>query len=78
MNAPLNASAALWPEHFYLIDAAGTQQHGLAGDASRDSMGSKAWNLLRMAQAGLPVPAALVVGTHFAHHRKQYQTARRG
>lgn len=77
MNAPLNASAALWPEHFYLIDAAGTQQHGLAGDASRDSMGSKAWNLLRMAQAGLPVPAALVVGTHFAHHRKQYQTALR-
>ena len=54
MNAPLNASAALWPEHFYLIDAAGTQQHGLADDASRDSMGSKAWNLLRMAQAGLP------------------------
>ena len=53
MNAPLNASAALWPEHFYLIDAAGTQQHGLAGDASRDSMGSKAWNLLRMAQAAM-------------------------
>ena len=77
MNAPLNASAALWPEHFYLIDAAGTQQHGLADDASRDSMGSKAWNLLRMAQASLPVPAALVVGTHFAHHRKQYQTALR-
>ena len=74
MNAPLSTQATVWPDHFYLIDSSRTLEHSLAEDAGRDSMGSKAFNLLRMAQAGLPVPAALVVGTYFAHHRKQYQT----
>jgi pyruvate, orthophosphate dikinase len=36
-------------------------------------MGSKGWNLLRMAQMSLPVPPAFVIGTHYcidpaAHH----------
>ena len=71
MNAPLSTQATVWPDHFYLIDSSRTLEHSLAEDAGRDSMGSKAFNLLRMAQAGLPVPSALVLGTHYAHHRKQ-------
>ncbi|MFM2325653.1 MAG: hypothetical protein RL244_2532 [Pseudomonadota bacterium] len=67
-----------WPDHLYLIAnpaATGKADHspfvrnGVA--PNRDTMGSKAFNLLRMAQAGLPVPSALVLGTHYAHHRKQ-------
>lgn len=36
-----------------------------AGDPSPESMGFKAWNLLRMAQLALPVPPAFVLGTHY-------------
>lgn len=36
-----------------------------AGDPSPQSMGFKAWNLLRMAQLALPVPPAFVLGTHY-------------
>lgn len=36
-----------------------------AGEPSPQSMGFKAWNLLRMAQLSLPVPPALVLGTHY-------------
>lgn len=35
--------------------------------ASRETMGSKAFNLLRMAAIGLPVPPALVIGTHYTN-----------
>ncbi len=78
MSKHLQLAATTWPEHFYLISASVNQTHAAhdgavtAGFApSRDSMGSKAYNLLRMAQAGLPVPPALVLGTHFAHQPKQ-------
>ncbi|MBP6097138.1 MAG: hypothetical protein KBF58_10595 [Methyloversatilis sp.] len=37
-------------------------------DASAASMGSKAWNLLRMAGARLRVPPAFVLGTHWTAH----------
>jgi pyruvate,orthophosphate dikinase len=36
-----------------------------AGKPSPESMGFKAWNLLRMAQLALPVPPAFVLGTHY-------------
>jgi pyruvate, orthophosphate dikinase len=35
------------------------------GQPSPQSMGFKAWNLLRMAQLGLPVPPAFVLGTSY-------------
>ena len=35
------------------------------GAASAETMGFKAWNLMRMAQLALPVPAAFVIGTAY-------------
>jgi pyruvate,orthophosphate dikinase len=57
-------SANHWPAHFYLV-AAGNQTRHHNHDASRETMGAKAFNLLRMADLGLPVPPALVIGTHY-------------
>lgn len=55
-------SSSHWPKHIYLIASGeATHQH----KATRESMGSKAYNLLRMAEIGLIVPPALVIGTHF-------------
>ena len=55
-------SSSHWPKHIYLIASGeATHQH----KATRESMGSKAYNLLRMAEIGLTVPPALVIGTHF-------------
>ncbi|MDI1341492.1 PEP/pyruvate-binding domain-containing protein [Polaromonas sp.] len=57
------SSTSLWPKHLYLIAEGNTQpQH----KPSRESMGSKAYHLLRMKNMGLPVPPALVIGTHYA------------
>ena len=59
----------------YLIgcgDAALTSQQ--AASASAQTMGFKAWNLLRMADIGLPVPPAFVLPTsacHDEHSRTQ-------
>jgi pyruvate,orthophosphate dikinase len=58
-------SASHWPKHLYLIAGGNTaHQH----QPTRESMGSKAFNLLRMAKIGLPVPPALVVGTHYTQN----------
>lgn len=55
-------TGSTWPRHFYLIaDGVTDRNH----KADRDAMGSKAFNLLRMSRIGLPVPPALVIGTHF-------------
>jgi pyruvate,orthophosphate dikinase len=51
------------PAQVYLIGCGGKGK--LDPDASAQTMGSKAWNLLRMAQLGLPVPPAFVLGTHY-------------
>ncbi|MBS3911080.1 MAG: pyruvate, phosphate dikinase [Hydrogenophaga sp.] len=51
-----------WPKHFYLVASGQTPPHH---KPTRENMGSKAHNLLRMAAIGLPVPPALVIGTHF-------------
>jgi len=51
-----------WPKHFYLVASGQTPPHH---KPTPENMGSKAHNLLRMASIGLPVPAALVIGTHF-------------
>lgn len=55
-------SATRWPKHCYLI-ASGNTVH--SQQPSRENMGSKAFNLLCMAEIGLPVPPALVIGTHY-------------
>jgi len=55
-------SVSHWPNHFYLIAPGEAAPHH---KPSRKSMGSKAFNLLRMVDIGLPVPPALVIGTHF-------------
>lgn len=51
-----------WPRAFFLI-ANGSSE--LAPGADRQTMGGKAFNLLEMARLGLPVPAALVIGTEY-------------
>ena len=51
-----------WPHHLYLIASGNTPPHH---KPNRENMGSKAYNLLRMAEIGLPVPPALVIGTHY-------------
>ncbi|MDO9166054.1 MAG: PEP/pyruvate-binding domain-containing protein [Rhodoferax sp.] len=55
-------SVSHWPKHLYLIASDNTDHHH---KPSRESMGSKAFNLLRMANIGLPVPPALVIGTFY-------------
>ncbi len=53
------------PPGVFLIGCGGA----LAADheASAQTMGFKAWNLLRMAQMSLPVPPAFVLGTRFCN-----------
>lgn len=53
-----------WPKHFYLIANENTTTSHKPG---RENMGSKAFNLLRMTEIGLPVPPALVIGTHYTN-----------
>jgi pyruvate,orthophosphate dikinase len=50
--------------HGFLIGCGEAEQ----SEASAATMGSKAWNLLRMASAGLRVPSAFVLGTHWTGH----------
>jgi pyruvate,orthophosphate dikinase len=60
---PSTAPAALPPE-VYLIGCAGGAAAN-AGKASAQSLGFKAWNLLRMADLSLPVPPAFAIGTRY-------------
>jgi pyruvate,orthophosphate dikinase len=55
-------SATHWPKNLYLIASGNAPPHH---KPNRENMGSKAFNLLRMANIGLPVPPALVIGTHY-------------
>jgi pyruvate, orthophosphate dikinase len=50
------------PRQFFLVC---TGEGSSLKGASRDSMGSKAFNLLEMAHLGLNVPPALVIGTQY-------------
>jgi pyruvate, orthophosphate dikinase len=58
----MNAVHALPPDIF-LIGCDGS--HAASGAASAQTMGFKAWNLLRMARLSLPVPPAFVIGTRY-------------
>lgn len=55
--------ATALPPEVYLIGCGGDAAE--QGQASAQSMGFKAWNLLRMAQLSLPVPPAFVIGTRY-------------
>jgi len=59
---------AHWPKHFYLIGGSDPLR---CHKPDSESMGSKAFNLLRMTEIGLPVPPALTIGTHFTHYPEQ-------
>jgi len=57
-------SSSSLPKHLYLIaQPASPNLH----KPSPETMGSKGFNLHRMTQAGLNVPVALVIGTHYTH-----------
>jgi pyruvate,orthophosphate dikinase len=60
---PRTTQALALPPEVYLIGCGGHAAE--QGQASAQTMGFKAWNLLRMAQLGLPVPPAFVLGTHY-------------
>lgn len=60
---PPTPVARVLPPEVYLIGCGGDV--AVQGEASAQSMGFKAWNLLRMDQLALPVPAAFVIGTHY-------------
>jgi pyruvate,orthophosphate dikinase len=57
------AAAGPLPDDVYLIGC--VAQAATGSPASADTMGFKAWNLLRMAQLSLPVPPAFVLGTRY-------------
>ena len=67
-----NAIASPWPAvpstelppDVYLIGC-GSPDQASRGQPTAQSMGFKAWNLLRMAQLALPVPPAFVIGTSY-------------
>ncbi len=59
---PVELSPVL-PDEIYLIGCGADEEHSMQPTA--ESIGSKAWNLQRMAQMSLPVPPAFVLGTHY-------------
>jgi pyruvate,orthophosphate dikinase len=63
---PASVATTLPPE-VYLIGCGGDV--AVQGQASAQTMGFKAWNLLRMAQLSLPVPPAFVIGTRYCADR---------
>jgi pyruvate,orthophosphate dikinase len=66
VSAPIASSSAasVLPPDVFLIGCG--REGAVQGVASALSMGFKAWNLQRMAQLGLPVPAAFVIGTRYS------------
>lgn len=61
--APASPVPPGWPRELYLIGCGASPDCGTPPSAQ--SMGVKAHNLLRMAELGLRVPPAFVLGTHY-------------
>ncbi|MGZ5268423.1 MAG: PEP/pyruvate-binding domain-containing protein [Caldimonas sp.] len=59
------SSLALPPEVYLIGCGLGDAADAGRASASASTMGFKAWNLLRMAELSLPVPAAFVIGTRY-------------
>jgi pyruvate,orthophosphate dikinase len=66
MKALQSDAGQLWPDEVYLIGCA-SERRGNPNQAraSAQTIGFKAWSLLRMADLGLTVPPAFVLGTHY-------------
>jgi pyruvate,orthophosphate dikinase len=65
-----------WPDEVYLIGCDATPRgNPEATHASAETVGFKAYNLLRMADLGLPVPPAFVLGTHYCRDARGRETA---
>jgi pyruvate, orthophosphate dikinase len=64
---PRECPSAVLPPAMYLIGCAdtGTTTAADSLQPSAQTLGFKAWNLLRMSQLSLPVPPAFVLGTHY-------------
>jgi pyruvate,orthophosphate dikinase len=66
VTGPIASGPAAWPDALYLIGcmapAGSAPAEYLPG---ADTMGFKAYNLLRMASLGLPVPPAFAIGTRY-------------
>jgi len=62
---PRRMTLAALPPGVFLIGCGGEVKADC--EASAQTMGSKAWNLLRMAQMPLPVPPAFVLGTRYCN-----------
>ncbi len=60
---PEATAESVLPPEVYLIGCGNDAAN--AAQASAQSMGFKAWNLLRMARLSLPVPPAFVLGTRY-------------
>ena len=56
-------STVTLPPEVYLVGCGPVAAN--TGQPTAQTMGSKAWNLLRMVQMSLPVPPAFVLGTHY-------------
>ncbi|MGG1946663.1 PEP/pyruvate-binding domain-containing protein [Trinickia sp. NRRL B-1857] len=68
-----------WPDEVYLIGcAAAALGNSDRACASADSVGFKAYNLLRMADLGLTVPPAFVLGTRYCSDAQLRETATGG
>jgi pyruvate,orthophosphate dikinase len=63
LGTPRPKQPAALPPEVYLIGCGSLAAND--SKPSAETMGFKAWNLLRMAQLSLPVPAAFTIGTHY-------------
>jgi pyruvate,orthophosphate dikinase len=76
MKAIQSDAGQIWPDEVYLIGSKlaprGTPDQA---PASAETVGFKAFNLLRMADLGLPVPPAFVLGTHYCRDAQARETA---
>ncbi|HEX7440080.1 MAG TPA: PEP/pyruvate-binding domain-containing protein, partial [Caldimonas sp.] len=61
----IEAATAALPAEVYLVGCGTASGAKVAVQPSAQTMGFKAWNLLRMAQLSLPVPPAFVLGTRY-------------
>jgi pyruvate,orthophosphate dikinase len=58
-----------------MVDFYSISRSSAAAKGGAEEVGGKAWNLMRLAQAGLPVPPAFVLPTAWCHHFDTKQTA---
>lgn len=76
MTALQPDTVQLWPDEVYLIGCAGAPRGNPdPAGASAEKVGFKAYNLLRMAELGLPVPPAFVLGTHYCRDAQAREIA---